>query len=40
MRMSTSGWIGYSGGHYGKRVGKDTERENKKLDSTDLSLAL
>lgn len=40
MRMSTSDSIGYSGGHYGKRVDKDIERENKKLDFTDLSLVL
>lgn len=40
MRMSTSDSIGYSGEHYGKRVDKDIERENKKLDFTDLSLVL
>lgn len=40
MRMSTSDSIGYSGGHYGKRVDKDIERENKKLDFTDLPLVL
>lgn len=40
MRMSTSDLIGYSGGHYGRRVDKDIERENKKLNFTDLSLVL
>lgn len=40
MKMSTSDSIGYSGGHYGRRVDKDIASENMKLGFTDLSLVL
>lgn len=44
MRMSTSDSIGYSGEVTQEgimvKVDKDIERENKKLDFTDLSLVL